>query len=87
MQKETFDLANAVIDWHAAKINHLRDMLAAIEAATEGVMMQGPEGEPVKLTEEQTQAFMLGVNIAIMELEELPFSLARGGDPDGTKPH
>jgi hypothetical protein len=87
MQKETFDLANAVIDWHADKINHLRGMLAAVEASTDGVMMQGPEGEPVKLTQEEANAFVLGVNIAIVELEELPFSLSRVNDPDGTKPH
>lgn len=87
MQKETFDLANAVTDWHADKINHLRGMLAAIEGTTEGVMLQGPEGEPVRLTLEQTEAFVLGVNIAVVELEELPFSLSRVNDPDGTKPH
>lgn len=87
MQQETFNLANAVIDWHADKINHLRGMLDAIGASTDGVMMQGPEGEPVKLTAEQTEAFVLGVSVAIMELEELPFSMARGGDSDGTKPH
>lgn len=85
MHKETFEFANEIIDWHAKKINHLKGLLEAV-GKVESAELEGPEGK-VEMTGPALDAFILGLGIAITELEELPFELVRKGDPDGTKPH
>lgn len=74
MEEETHELAVTIITWHAAKIQHLKDVQGKLAA---GVLVRCDDNDIV-LTEEFAQMMQLGMEACIVELEELPFELDTG---------
>lgn len=65
--------------WHSDKIKVLEHMLDV----PEGTSVQLSEEEAIILTGETHKAFIIGLNLALMELGVLPFSFETEEDDEG----
>lgn len=70
--EELIEFALHISNWHTSKIEHLQSIQSNIKAGT--TVVAG--GDSVELSEQQAFAMILGIQTAIVELENLPFALS-----------
>ncbi len=80
MSDDLLDFVEHLRSWHARKVSNLRDVQ---EGSKEGTLLKiGDDAEGVPLTKRDAQLFKLGIEVALIELGTLPFTVNRRVDAD-----
>lgn len=83
MNSELREFAEQLMDMHAEKVAHLRDLQNLVKAGTK--LKVGEEDEnPIELSGREAAIYKLGIESVLILLEKLPFTVSKVGTEQDT---
>jgi|GEM_PF-3587889 len=82
MKSDMLEFVERVQAWHGKKLAHLRDVVDSVDEGVKLQLQGEGKASEIVLTKREAAIFALGMNAAIDEFAQLPFTVQRGDGAD-----